>query len=230
MRASIPQVFKLASLCNLCNQFHKGNLAVCEFCINFIKPLGPHCQQCAYPLPQSKLALCGQCIKKPPYFDNTYVGYLFEEPLRGLLHQFKYQQALYLGTLLSHLMGKVIPLENDFTPCLIPIPMHKTRIRQRGFNQAAILAKLLAKQFRLPYDLKSCKKIINTAPQVSLDGSQRQKNIRDCFLVSSIPYSHVLLIDDLLTTGSTANELARLLKKAGVVRVDVCCCARTVYH
>ncbi len=112
--------------------------------------------------------------------------------------------------------------------CLIPVPMHPQRIRHRGFNQAAILTKLLAKKLQLPCHINSCKKIINTAQQASLDGKQRQKNLRHSFKAKKLPYQHVALVDDLLTTGATANELAFTLKKAGVQQVDIWCCARTI--
>lgn len=106
--------------------------------------------------------------------------------------------------------------------------MHPTRLKQRGFNQAAILAKLLARKLNLPYDVTSCQKIINTAPQASLDGKRRQTNIRKTFQCMPLPYEHVIIIDDLLTTGCTANELALTIKKTGVKKVDVWCCARTI--
>lgn len=229
---SITQRLSLPSICTVCNQFHKGSMAVCTFCMKFMTPLGLRCKQCAYPLPQTNYLLCGQCIKKPPYFDNAYIGYQYNEPLRGLLHQFKYRNNLYLGSFLSHLIRHTLPniTQDSPTPCLIPIPMHPQKIKQRGFNQAAVLAKLLAKQLHVAYDLTNCKKIINTVPQASLNGEQRQKNLHLSFAVNSIPYSHVILIDDLLTTGSTANELAHMLKQAGVARVDISCCARAVYE
>ena len=118
---------------------------------------------------------------------------------------------------------------NPSTPqCIIPVPMHPQRIKLRGFNHAAILARSLAKKLQLPCDVTSCQKIINTAAQASLDGEQRQKNLRHAFRTKKLPFQHVALIDDFLTTGSTANELALTLKQAGVKKVDVWCCARTV--
>ena len=114
--------------------------------------------------------------------------------------------------------------------CLIPVPIHPKKLKQRGFNQAVILTKLLAKQLNLPYDLNSCKKIKHTLPQANLDRKQRRNNLHQAFQVTPIPYQQVILIDDLLTTGSTANELACTLKKSGVTQVDVWCCARAVYE
>lgn len=227
---SITQRLRLPSICTLCNQFHNGPLAVCSYCVSMITPIGPACEKCAYPLPEGSHLICGHCIKKPPHFDKTFIAYTFEEPLRGLLHQFKYHNGLYLCSFLCHLMLKAVEKNTHFGECLIPVPMHPKRLKQRGFNQAAVLTTSLAKQLKIPFDLYSCQKIINTAPQASLDGNQRQKNLLNAFSISPLPYQHIVLIDDLLTTGSTANELAASLKKSGVARVDVWCCARTIYE
>jgi len=108
--------------------------------------------------------------------------------------------------------------------------MHPKRLKQRGFNQAAVLTQSLGKKLNLPYRLNSCQKIINTAPQARLNGEQRQTNLKQAFIAEKLPYQHVMLVDDLLTTGSTANELALTLKKVGVQRVDIWCCARAVYE
>ncbi|WP_439405883.1 ComF family protein [Legionella bozemanae] len=225
---SLTQSLRLYSICVLCNQFHHSKMAICTPCIEFMTRLGPACRYCAYPLPDTYLLVCGRCIKKTPYFDRTLINYVFEEPLRNLLHQFKYHNGLYLGSFLSELMSHSLPKNENMPQCLIPVPMHPQRIKLRGFNQAAVLVRLLAKKLQLPYDLTSCQKILNTEPQASLDGEQRQKNLRHAFKVKKIPWHHVAIVDDLLTTGSTANELARALKKSGVKKVDVWCCARAV--
>lgn len=192
--------------------------------MEWIKPLGPACRRCAHPLPEDLYLLCGSCIKTPPHFDRAWIAYAYEEPLRTLLHQFKYQKGLYLHSFLCELMLQA--LQKTQAQCLIPVPMYPKKIRQRGFNQAAVLAKTLAKKLQLPYDLIHCKKIIHTPAQAHLDHEQRQKNLRKAFHSQPLPYQHVLLIDDLLTTGSTASEVALSLKKAGVKTVDICCCAR----
>lgn len=114
--------------------------------------------------------------------------------------------------------------------CLIPVPLHPARLKQRGYNQTVVLTKLLAKKLYLPYDLKSCQKTKNTPAQASLEKTKRYSNLHQAFKVRTLPYSHVVLVDDLLTTGSTANELALALKKTGIARVDIWCCARTVYE
>ncbi len=106
--------------------------------------------------------------------------------------------------------------------------MHAQKIRSRGFNQAAILARSLAKILKIPCDLTCCQKIINTLPQASLEKKERQSNLKNAFRATPVPYKHIALIDDLLTTGSTANEVAFTFKKIGVEQVDVWCCARTI--
>jgi ComF family protein len=196
--------------------------------MEFIKPLGPACQYCAHPLPEAHYLVCGQCIKNPPHFDKALIAYIFEEPLRSLLHHFKYHNGLYLSSFLSQLMLNALTDQTEKPQCLIPVPLHPKRLKHRGFNQAAILTKLLARQLKLPFDLTSCQKLINTAPQASLNSEQRQKNLRKAFHCNPLPYEHVTVIDDLLTTGCTANEIALTLKKAGVKRVDIWCCARTI--
>jgi ComF family protein len=225
---SVTQSLRLPSICTLCNQFHKGQLAVCNACIDLLPRLETVCHYCAYPLPKTNYLVCGNCIKKPPYFDRASITYSFEEPIRSLLHHFKYHNGLYLASFFSHLIMRSVIASNKRPQCLIPVPMHPHRIKQRGFNQAAILTKILAQTLQLPYHLTYCQKIINTAPQASLDQKQRHKNLRQVFKAKTLPYQHVALIDDLLTTGSTANELALTLKKTGVQKIEVWCCARTL--
>lgn len=225
---SITQSLSLPAICILCNQFHKGQFAVCKECINMFMPLENACVYCAFPLFERSYLICGKCIKSPPCFDNTYISYTFEEPLRSLLHQFKYHNGLYLCSFLSHLIIKSLSDSYNLPECLIPVPMHPDKLKLRGFNQAALLTKQIAKTLNLPYDLHSCQKIINTVAQAQLDGEQRKKNLRGAFQMKSNPYQHIALIDDLLTTGSTANEIARILKKSGIKKVDVWCCARTI--
>lgn len=226
--ASITQRLRLPSICTLCNQYHHEHLAVCAKCYHHIPLVGPACYHCALPLPDGDFLICGHCCKKKPFVDQAIAAYRFEEPLRTLLHEFKYHEGLYLCSFLATLILNAIPPAAHNTQCLIPVPMHPKRLRQRGFNQAAEITKQLAQRLKLPYDLSNCKKIINTVPQASLNAEQRRKNLQQAFHTPALPYQHVTLVDDLLTTGSTVNELANMLKKQGVTRVDVWCCARVI--
>lgn len=222
---SITQQWRLPSVCAVCCQNHTGLFTVCSFCEQLLTPLGPACRYCRHPLVDSAFAVCGHCVKKRPDFDAVFTAYRFNSLLRCLLHDYKYRQALHLRSFLVKLMKAALP-EHYRSDCLIPVPLHARRLRQRGFNQTAELAKRLAGELMIPYSLTHCHKRINTPTQAGLSGRQRRNNLKQSFTVKPMPYAHVTLVDDLLTTGSTASELARGLKQQGVQRVDVLCCAR----
>ena len=222
-------MFRLPIICVLCHQYHTENSAICRHCRALLKPIGPACLFCAQPLPQDGVpSACGECLRKKPFLDRVITAHRFEEPLRTLLHAFKYREELYLANFLTQLMLQTAPSDIRKTQCLIPVPMHAKRLCERGFNHAAVLARALGKQLKLPCLLLQCKKVINTPPQASLTGSQRQKNLHNAFQISSIKYQSITLVDDLYTTGSTANELAHTLKKQGATNVQLWCCARTL--
>lgn len=216
----------IPTTCYLCSHYHPGSEALCSACMGLFQPIRHGCTICRLPLVDDAFLLCGRCLRKPPLFDCAYSHYYFEDPLRSLLHDFKYHGSLFLRSVLVKLMLDAVPV--DYQPdCLIPVPLHRKRMRQRGFNQSAELAKILAKKIQVPCQLSLCEKVINTTPQVALNRRERQNNLRQAFVAKANSFEHVTLIDDLLTTGSTANELARVLKKQGVKRVDIWCCART---
>jgi ComF family protein len=223
---SITQRWQLQALCVLCQQYHRGRFAVCEPCHTLITPLGPACRHCAEPLPDAAFLVCGRCCQKKPWVDSVFTAYRFEEPLRTLMHEFKYRQGLHLSSYFSQLMLNALPSDLYKTDCLVPVPMHPKRIRQRGFNQSAVLTKQLSRALKLPFSLSYCRKMTNTAPQASLNATERKKNLRGVFQAKQGSYQHITLIDDLLTTGSTANELAKTLKAQGVQQVNLWCCAR----
>lgn len=222
---SITQQWRLPAVCAVCSHNHSGFFAVCSFCEQLLTPLGPCCDYCRQPLTDAAFPVCGHCIKKRPGFDAVLTAYRFNGLLRSLLHDYKYRQALYLRSFLVKLMKNALP-ENYRSECLIPVPLHALRLRQRGFNQTAELAKILATELAIPCSLLHCQKIINTPTQAGLSGRQRRNNLKQSFRIRPMPYAHVTLVDDLLTTGSTASELAHCLKQQGVQRVDVLCCAR----
>lgn len=226
--ASIARRFTIPTVCILCHHNHSKPISICESCENLFPILENPCQYCSRPLPNNDFLICGECLRKKPAFDRVITGYRFEEPLRTLLHEFKYTKALHLRPLLVQLMMRAFDSDMALADCIIPIPLHRKRIKQRGFNQAAELAKLLSNRLKIPYNATICQKITNTSTQVGLNAQERRKNLRHSFSAKPSLYNHVLLIDDLITTGSTANEMAKVLKKQGVMRVDVWCCARAV--
>lgn len=224
--ASITQRPLLKMQCCLCSEYHTEKAPICHACEQLLLPLGPACIQCATPLPDDPLSLCGHCIKKTPAIDKVFTIYRFEEPLRTLLHDFKYREKLHLSQFWVQKMLLNPPKISPNT-CLIPVPIHKKRLYLRGFNQAAVLAYRLGKTMNIECSTQHIQKIKNTAPQAELEAKARQKNLRGSFKLAPIHYQHVILVDDLITTGSTANELADQLKKQGVQQVDLWCIAKT---
>lgn len=225
--SSISHLLRLKTPCALCCRLHHRKFSVCTFCENTLMPLGPACKYCATPLFKTNLLICGHCIKQKPVLDHVFTAYRFEEPLRTLLHDFKYREGLHLGKFLTSLIQTSLTDTAYQTACLIPVPIHQKRLRERGFNHAARLAKHLAKQAQLPCLTSHIQKIIDTPAQAKLGAPARRRNLQNTFKLKPLPYKHVTLIDDLITTGSTANELAFQLKKQGVTRVDLWCVAKT---
>lgn len=220
----------MPSICTICQHYHKTGLAICARCVKVLEKITYPCRHCARPLPDPHGLICGHCIQSPPFFDTVYSPYLFAEPLRSLIHAFKYQQALYLRQFLAQQMLQTTPLIQAALTnvCLLPVPLHPTRLRERGFNQALELAKILSKKTRIALTKNLCQRNRATPSQVGLSAKARQENLSSAFQAEPSQYQQVILVDDLMTTGSTANALAKALKAQGVKRVDVWCCARAV--
>lgn len=214
------------SLCDFCQQSHNNSYALCKKCMLLLKPMPYSCRICSLALNNSNYSLCGRCIKKKPHFDKVFCLYNYDEPIKSLLRRFKYYEGFYMQVILVELLANSLP-PNYETECLIPVPIHRHRLRQRGFNQSALLTRLLAKKINKPYSFDCCVKIKNTLPQAQLNRKNRQNNLHNSFQVFANNYRHITIVDDLLTTGSTVNELAKTLKNSGIQRVDVVCCART---
>jgi ComF family protein len=204
---------------------------LCHHCQSQL-PLNQHvCCCCALPLPKeiSSGAVCGRCQKKPPAFDASISLFRYEQPAVWLVQQLKFNDRLAHAKLLGDMLTNKIHSLDERPQCIIPVPLFKQRLRQRGFNQSVELAKPVAKRFGIPLELAFVKRVRSTESQTGFDAKQRRKNIKGAFsVVKPIPYNHVVILDDVVTTGSTVDELARVLKKAGVKRVDVWSIARAV--
>jgi len=219
--------------CLLCDEAADAALAICTSCEAELPWLGGHCQVCALPLPSQGL-VCGACLKKPPSFSKVEVPWRYAFPIDSLITRFKHQAKWPLGRLLGELLSH--HLQHAFDEglpkpdLLLPVPLADKRQRQRGFNQAGLLAEWLSASLQLPQQAHWLQRVIDTPAQQQLDAATRKRNLRKAFALapnSAVSGLHVALVDDVLTTGATAESLARLLKKAGAARVDVYCLART---
>ena len=160
-------------------------------------------------------------------FDETHAPFIHQGITRYLIASLKFNKQYKSARLLSFLLADYLAKSVERPELIIPIPLHKQRYKKRGFNQSIEIAKNLSKMLDIPLDTKSCIRQRDTAHQVGLSSEDRRKNIKNAFVVrKAIKANHVAIVDDVITTGSTANELAIVLKKAGVSRVDVWSCSR----
>jgi ComF family protein len=217
----------------LCDESTDAPYPVCTACETELPWLGDQCQQCALPLAMSGLS-CAQCTLHLPAFDEVLAPWLYEFPVDSLITRFKHQGNWPMGRLLAQLLGQFLQHRFDEglsrPDFLLPVPLASKRLRQRGYNQAGMLADWLGTQLQLFVESRLVTRPLETPTQQGLDAKARKRNLRGAFAVvdeEKIKDKHVALVDDVLTTGSTADAIARLLIKAGARRVDVYCLART---
>lgn len=164
------------------------------------------------------------------WFDRARSVYPFEGRLRDALHGFKYGERFDLTKYLARVLeGEVRKME--WPDVIVPVPLHPKRLRSRGFNQSVIVARPLAKRLGITFDVETLVRATDPGPQVERERKERIKAVKGIFAVKNpraIKGKNVLLIDDVLTTGATVNECARVLKKSGATRVDILTIARTL--
>jgi ComF family protein len=226
-------------LCHACKVFipEAGAVQICKDCLAGSPPIEtPHCTVCGIPFLTAGGCdhVCGGCIRQQPHFTAARAAVQFEGPVRELVHRFKYgklvQHCRPLGLLMAdRLREPAVAAEADL---VIPVPLHIRRLRERGFNQAVLLAEIVAKQWRLPLSRDNLRRTRWTEPQISLSAAERQENVRGAFAVhdeAGVRNRRIILVDDVYTTGSTVDECARTLGKSGAGAVFVMTVARAVH-
>lgn len=219
-------------ICGACFPKLKRNLVCCEYCAI---PL-----EVALSQMDESLALCGACQTQPPLWQKVIASFVYEYPMDRFLVAMKYNGRVDLATCLARLMAQDLLISYHFShseknttsdvrpDCLIPVPLHPRRETLRGYNQATLLANELSKQLNIPLNSGLIKRTRHTPMQSALSKNQRAKNLTAAFMINnsvSIP-KYVAVIDDVMTTGSTAKVISKALLNAGVERVDIWCCAR----
>jgi len=219
--------------CLLCDEPAEAEMPICVACETDLPWLGDHCQTCALPLCAADLT-CGECLLEPPAFEQVVVPWRYGFPVDSLITRFKHNAKWPFGHLLADVLGQYLQHRFDEglprPDVLLPVPLANKRLRQRGFNQAAMLARWLSESLDLPCEEQLLRRIKDTDAQQDLDAKARKGNLRNAFSLipdSDVKGRHLALIDDVLTTGATAEAIARLLMNAGAARVDVYCLART---
>ena len=210
--------------CLLCGD-RASHLPLCTACRHDLPWLdNPCCPVCA--LPTADGATCGACLKKPPAFDATRAVLQYAYPFDALLRRHKYGNLLAA----SRLAGALLADHLDAMPLpdlLIPMPLHPLRLRERGFNQASEIARVVGQRLNLPVMMQACQRTRNTPSQAGLPLAQRRTNLKGAFTCTA-PLSgrHVALVDDVMTTGASLDALARTVRQAGAAWVDCWVVAR----
>ena len=202
----------------------------CAACIAALPWNAPSCRACALPLPAAASTdVCGECLCAAPPQDRSWAAFRYATPLAGAIVDLKFHGRLAPAHVIGTLMAARLAARPQPLPeVLIPMPLHGGRLRRRGYNQAVELARALAPGLSLKVAAGAAHRVRETAEQTRLDAAARRRNVRGAFAVDQalVRGRHVALLDDVITTGATAAELARVARAAGAVRVEVWAAAR----
>ena len=220
----------LPSLCAVCRSWGRGRL--CRACIERFGAEQPRCRRCSLEVPAG-VTTCGACLLDPPPFESTLAVATYGFPWDRLITAFKYHGALDLAPSLAEQIAAVARRHPELAPSLlIPVPLHPARLRERGYNQAWELARRLGRRLHCKADPTLLLRIRDTPRQLALAAAERPANVRGAFAIeprrrAALRDVAVALVDDVMTTGATATEIATVLLAAGAARVDVWVVART---
>lgn len=218
------------SLCILCGQRGQPALDLCSDCDAELPRIGPACSICSLPLASSvTVPICGGCLRRRPSFHASCIPFRYAYPLDHLVRAFKYGGRGHNGRVLGSLLARHLRLarKEPWPQLLVPVPLAPRRYRQRGFNQAIDLALSLRSIDGLTIATDRVIRSRETPEQASLGRKQRSRNVRGAFrLTRDLRERHVAILDDVVTTGSTVNELAEVLTHAGAHRIEVWALAR----
>jgi len=218
-----------AGSCLLCGGHcpPRDGLDLCPACRDALPRNHHPCPACGQPQVDDRL--CGHCQRQAPPFARTLAPWLYAPPLDGLVLRLKGNTAPAPARTLGRLLAAhIAPRPEPLPQLLIPMPLHPRRLRERGFNQATLLARQLGGALDLPWHPGLLAKVRESADQRGLDRRARRRNLHGCFACRPLPpHSHVALVDDVVTTGATAWEASRALRRAGAERVEIWALART---
>jgi ComF family protein len=205
--------------------------SVCLEKISFIT--GSFCPICGLPFLDSPAGshICGNCLEKKPYYTKARAVAAFKTVIMDAIHKFKYGRSISTGHALGSFMAGFSFPDFDFSEysLLLPVPLHIKRLQERGFNQSLLLAKEIGKKYQLPVNFSLLKRCKFTLTQAGLNKAEREKNIKGAFSVTDkkkVAGKHIILIDDVYTTGATVNECAKVLLKADAQQVAVLALSR----
>jgi ComF family protein len=201
---------------------------VCGACEHdFLPPGKPRCVQCALPLPGGiAVSLCGRCLHEPPHFDAATALGDYAPPLDGMVAALKFSARLDLADVFGRLLARRVQPPAD--TWVVPVPLDSARAVQRGYNQSLLIARAFCRATGATLATQPLERVRPTAPQQSLALAERRRNVRGAFAAAGdVVGRSILIVDDVMTSGHTADEAARVLKAAGARRVEAMVVART---
>ncbi len=202
---------------------------LCQACAAELPLLGPACLRCAMPLESAQI--CGRCLMQPPVSAHSFSLYRYQAAIKRCITSFKFHQQLQFADFFASRMQQQIALREDLPDSLIPIPLHPLRLRQRGFNQAHEIARRLAQSLKLQCQPGLLQRVRYTRSQSQLSFKQRGQNLRRAFscCTETVP-AHIAIIDDVMTSGHTSAEAAKVLQQHGAETIEVWTIARAISH
>lgn len=201
--------------------------SLCVPCHAALPSLGPACPCCAHPTPGGQV--CGECLKHPPHFDTTLASHPYRYPLDRVLQRYKYQPDLHVLGMLQGRLAELAIADEPEVDIVIAVPSTPGHLRTRGFNPALELARPIAAALNKPLRLDVCQRPVDAPAQASLPWKLRRSNLKNAFTCSAdLSGLHVLVVDDVMTTGATLDALAHKLKRHGAARVSNVVVARAV--
>jgi Predicted amidophosphoribosyltransferases len=180
-------------------------------------------------MPQAA-SCCGRCLKQAPPWQRLRVAAHYEQPFVSLIHRLKYRHQPEIASLLGKQLAREIrkPPPQQLPEAILPVPLHWWRQWRRGYNQSSLIGQTLAAELGIALDESILKRTRATRSQSRLDRKERRQNLRHAFSVAPHTYQHVALLDDVVTTGTTAETLTRALLASGVKQVEVWAICRTI--
>lgn len=226
--------------CLGCEVIIDSEESFCSPCQKAVESIrAPLCERCGLPFVTGPLHVCGRCFRHEPAFRLARAWAYYDsagrslQPLSTAIQRFKYQRNLGTGERLAKLAAKHFTLTAEEYDCILPVPLHIDRLRWRGFNQSLVLAQAIGKAHEIAVDSFVLSRIKPTPPQTQLNEHERRANVSGAFAVSDperLVGKHILLVDDVYTSGATVEECARTVYQGGAQAVDVFTLTRTVFH
>ncbi len=216
--------------CLLCGARVPSRADLCPACERSLPRTAWACPRCAASdvVRETEDVICGACQKQPPAFVATHAVFRYASPVDKLIQDLKYHGRLDLSRVLGgYLARQLAALAEPRSDVIVPVPLHRSRLRERGYNQSLEIARFVARRLRVPLDATGATRTRPTAPQTQLAHDQRRKNVRGAFSASdAFAGRRVAIVDDVMTSGHTVNALAECLLRSGATDVRVWVVAR----